>query len=250
MKAWFEKVKSRRKLRIVEAFSRGAGRKDHNESSEFRNGLKNRLIRDCGHKEYHDISEIWNLDIWQYAEKYLEQLSGNAIDIGAFTGFNSFSLSEYFEKVYSIDHVCYLPDDRPDNIEFIEADIDSYNYKLPDEFFNVCFMVEILEHLRWSPLPLLKWLASHVGLLFITTPDDDEWPPLKDHEWVQRGHYSKLPVAYEGCKGNPIPMEHVKQYKMPEFIELLSECGFRVIELVRVGEGKHQLLAICQPRPR
>ncbi len=228
-----------------------ASRVRHQSSGAWsgsREALKDRLIRDCGHAEYHQISEVWNRDIWHYAEKYVEALSGNAIDIGAFTGFNSFCLSAYFDKVYSVDHVCYLPEDRPGNIEFVEADIDSHDYKLPDKFFNACFMVEILEHLRWSPLPLLKWLATHVGLLFITTPDDDEWPPLKDHEWVHRGHYSQLPLAYEGCEANPIPMEHVKQYKMSEFVELLSECGFRVIELVRVGEGKHQMLAICQPR--
>ena len=243
-----EHTYTHRVRRILELASR-VGRKSCRGSRIVRDGLKKRLIRDCGHAEYHEISEVWNLDIWRYADKYLKGLSGNAIDIGAFTGFNSFCLSEYFDKVYSVDHVCYLPDDRPDNIEFVEADIDSYNYKLPDEFFNACFMIEILEHLRWSPLPLLKWLSTHVGLLFITTPDDDEWPPLKDHAWVHGGHYSELPVAYESCEGNPIPMEHIKQYKMSEFVELLGESGFRVIELVRVGEGKHQMLAICQPRP-
>ena len=237
-----------RASRILDIARGARHRRIHSGSSVFREGLKNRLIRDCGHAEYHEISEVWNLDIWRHADEYLRHLSGNAMDIGAFTGFNSFCLSQYFDKVYSVDHVCYLPDDRPENIEFVQADIDTHDYRLPDEFFNACFMIEILEHLRWSPLPLLKWLATHVGLLFITTPDDDEWPPLKDHEWVQKGHYSELPVATEGCEGNPIPMEHVKQYTMSEFVELLGECGFRVIELVRVGEGRHQMLAICQPR--
>ena len=56
------------------------------------------------------------------------------------------------------------------------------------------------------------------------------------------------PAWFDGTFGEEF-VEHIKQYKMSEFVELLGESGFRVIELVRVGEGKHQMLAICQPRP-
>jgi len=43
-------------------------------------------------------------------------------------------------------------------------------------------------------------------------------------------------------------MTHCKQYTQVEFIELLDFCGFKVVELQRVGNGSHQMMAICSPR--
>lgn len=210
--------------------------------------LSKQLIMSCGHKEYHEISKVWNTDVWMHANRYLNSNYNNALDLGAFTGFNSILLSRICKNVYSLDHECYLPKDKPKNIDFVKSNIDTVDYNIPDINIDVCFMIEILEHLRWSPIPLLKTLSTQVKLLFITTPDDEEWPPLEDHEWVHKCHYRDIPVAFEGCEGNPLPMNHVKQYKSSEFVELLEECGFRINELVRIGEGKHQLLAICQPK--
>jgi len=207
--------------------------------------LAQKLINSCGHAEYHRLMLDWTIDLWSYLNKYLENLSfiPHVLDIGCFTGVNSILLSQFSEFVTCIDCENYLPSWKPDNITFHQTNLDSGEWEISDQHYNICLMVEVLEHLKWSPIPLLKFLCSHVDLLFITTPDDEEWPSLKNHPWTHYTDYKYMPTAYKGCSGNPKPMFHVKQYKQHEFLELLSVCGFRVIELVRVGESKHQLLA-------
>jgi hypothetical protein len=217
---------------------------------DFLQKTARKLAEHCGHDEYHQLQLTWTEDVWKIAAKYLPEQIDRCMDLGAFTGINSIALSTFSKEVIAVDHQSYLPDWIPPNVHFCEANVDSAEWEkqlIPGPY-QVCFMIEILEHLRWSPIPLLKWLNKHVHLLVITTPDDEEWPALEVHPWSQYTHYRYLPTAFPGCVGNPNPMFHVKQYKQHEFVELLSECNFRVLELNRVGNGRHQLLAVCVPR--
>lgn len=224
--------------------------KYHQIDSTFLSNTAKKLTDYCGHQEYHQIQLVWTSDVWKIAPKYFPEQLSRCLDIGAFTGINSIAFSSLAQEVIAMDQHSFLPDWLPPNIHFCEADIDTADWegKIPAGPYDVCFMVEVLEHLRWSPIPFLKWLNKHVNLLVITTPDDAEWPSIEIHPWSQFGHYRYIPTAFPGCTGNPSPMYHVKQYQQHEFVELLSECDFRVLELNRVGTGKHQLVAVCQPR--
>ncbi len=200
--------------------------------------------------DYANLQLTWNRDILERSFEYLPRVSNTAIGIGSFMGALEIALADDFKQVVCVDHKSYLPRWKPANVEFYKANIDTAGWKLPTpkERFDVCYFIETIEHLLWSPVPLLKWMRENTHLGVISTPDDAEWPPMEIHPWTRYGHFSNIPPAAPGVKGNPLPMFHCKQYNQAEFIELLDFVGFRVLEFFRTGDGKHQMVAIVQPR--
>ena len=200
------------------------------------------------HKEYVTLQRTWNNSVLETFTRYSDRCGhGAAISLGAFHGALELTLANQFDEIVAVDLENFLPPWTPPTIRFHQTNLDSCNWQLPERPYSCCFMIEVLEHLLWSPMPLLKWLSRHCDYLFITTPDDDEWPPMtKPH--CRHQHYSAIPTAYPGAPPNPTPMDHCKQYKPPEFVDLMTQCGFRTEELTRVGKGKHQVLLVCTRR--
>ena len=141
-----------------------------------------------------------------------------------------------------------MEDEISGEAHFYETNLDSCTWNLPQKKYHVTFMVEVLEHLLWSPVPLLTNLSECSKYMLITTPDDREWPPLKRTQYARYAHFLNIPTAFPGCLGNPSPFDHCKQYKEEEFVELLAFCNWRVVKLSRIGPHKHQLLAVCESR--
>lgn len=213
--------------------------------------------------DYANLQYTWNKDILERSYPYFPHVGNAAMGIGAFMGALEIAIADEFDKVVAVDHKSYLPKWKPKNVVFHKANIDTADWELPtnrkkgadtsaplapEERYDVCFFIETIEHLLWSPLPLLKWVHANTHLFVISTPDDAEWPPMEIHPWTRFQHFSNIPAASPGAKNNPLPMYHTKQYKQAEFMELLDSVGFRVIEFFRTGDGKHQMVAICQPR--
>jgi len=172
------------------------------------------------------------------------------LSIGSFLGLFEMAYANVFTEVVCVDQADFLVPFRPDNVTFHRADLDTADWTLPEGRFNICFMVEILEHLLWSPVALLKWIQAHCDMLVITTPDDVEWPAMPIRTYTRYQHFSAIPSTSEGVRGNPEPLSHCKHYSQAEFVEFLDFCGFRIVELHRVGDGAHQMPAICTPRGR
>ena len=202
--------------------------------------------------EYARLQLTWNKDILEKSYPYIPNVSKKMMGIGSFMGALEISLSEDFDEVVCVDHKSYLPKKLPSNIKFHKANIDGAEWSLPslgdENRYDVIYFIETIEHLLWSPLPLLKWVQSNCHLFVISTPDDNEWPQMEIHPWTRYQHWSKIPAASPGVKGNPKPMYHTKQYTQVEFMEILDFVGFRVLEFFRTGDGKHQMVAICQPK--
>ncbi len=170
------------------------------------------------------------------------------IGIGSFQGALEIGMSHFFSKVVCVDHKSYLPIWKPRNIVFHKANIDSADWVMPDDNFDICYFVETIEHLLWSPLPLLQWIKTHCKVAVISTPDDSEWPAMEIHPWTRYQNYKSIPAASPGVEGNPLPMFHCKQYTPAELIDMLESSGFRILEFFRVGEGKHQMAVVVEPR--
>jgi hypothetical protein len=202
--------------------------------------------------DYAMLQLTWNKDILQRSYPYIPSVTKKLLGIGSFMGALEISLSDEFDSVVCVDHKSYLPKNLPKNIVFHKANIDSAEWTLPslegEDRYDVVYFIETIEHLLWSPLPLLKWVQKNCHLFVISTPDDNEWPEMEIHPWTRYQHWSKIPAASPGVKGNPKPMYHTKQYTQVEFMEILDFVGFRVIEFFRTGDGKHQMVAICQPK--
>lgn len=199
-------------------------------------------------KEYAELQSTWNRDIIRRSLDYLPKERNEIIGIGSFLGILEMSFADDYKKVTCVDFKNFLPSWKPKNVSFSKANIDSATWQLPEKMYDACFFIETIEHLLWSPLPLLKWMKSHAHYSIISTPDDAEWPAMNIHPWNHYQGYQNIPPASPGVKGNPIPMEHCKQYNQAEFMCLLSDAGFRVVEFFRTGEGGHQMVAIVQPR--
>ncbi len=200
------------------------------------------------HKEYVALQRTWNREVLEHFGRYVGRCTGGAaLSLGAFHGALELAVVRFFEEIVAVDHECFLPPWTPATVHFHRTNLDTSEWLLPERHYSCCFMIEVLEHLLWSPVPLLRWLARHCDHLFITTPDDDEWPAMTQPH-ARHQHYSALPTAFPGAPSNPTPMTHCKQYRPSEFVELVTECGFRVVELQRVGEGGHQVLLICTSR--
>jgi hypothetical protein len=211
--------------------------------------LSDRLAHELPqHAEYCRLQTTWNEPILRHLARHLPGLSGSCLCLGSFFGAFEMSLASHFERVVAVDHECFLPDWRSSNVVFHRANLDTGDWQLPEGPFALCTMIEVLEHLLWSPVPLLKWIQRNCGLFVVTTPDNDDWPPLPPKPYMRYSHFSAIPSAVPGSVPNPEPMFHCKQYSQGEFIELLGFCGFRVLEMQRVGKGGPQLLAIAQPR--
>lgn len=200
--------------------------------------------------EYAKLQYTWNKDILERSYDYFPRVSNTAIGIGSFMGALEIAIAPEFKEVIAVDHKSYLPKWKPENVHFHKANIDTAKWKLPkrSERYDVCFFIETIEHLLWSPLPLLTWIKENTHLFVISTPDDVEWPSMEIHPWTRYQHFSNIPTASPGAKNNPLPMFHSKQYSQAEFMELLDFIGFRVLEFFRTGDGKHQMVAIAQPR--
>jgi hypothetical protein len=218
-------------------------------------GLYQDLVRSAvqstAHPEYCALQATWNQQVIDLSSKFV--LDGSIgrdrmLSIGSFLGMVEVAYASVFKEVVCVDQDDYLLRPRPDNVVHHKADLDTASWILPPGRFNICFMVEILEHFLWSPIPLLKSLQQTCDMLVITTPDDREWPALPPRPSSRFQHFSAIPSAAEGALGNPNPMSHCKQYSQEEFVELLAYCGFRLVEFHRIGHGGRQMLALCTPR--
>lgn len=213
------------------------------------NEISDRLLVEFPqHAEYIALQKTWNEPVLRYFSRWLPATGGSIVSIGSFLGAPEIALANEVDQVLCCDMDDFLPVNRPSNLTFNRINLDSNELNLPNGQFDACFCIEVIEHLRWSPLPLLQWMRQHCKLVVISTPDDNEWPPVKDTPWTTTQHFSRIPAATAGSTGNPIPMEHCKQYSQVELIELLDKNGFRVVELQRVGEGGHQILILAAPR--
>lgn len=199
-------------------------------------------------KEYAQLQATWNRDIISHTLNFLPSDKNEIIGIGSFLGILEMAFADSYKKVNCVDFKSFLPRNKPKNVSFIKTNIDSADWRLPDKMYDVCFFIETIEHLLWSPLPLLNWMKTHSHISVISTPDDKEWPAMDVRPWTRYQKFSSIPSASKGNKGNPEPMFHCKQYTQSELIEMLDFVGFRVLEFFRTGEGGHQMVAIVQPR--
>lgn len=210
-----------------------------------------RAAENSTHFEYCALQSTWNQKVLEISSRYVLDNSigrDRALSLGSFLGLVEIAYAHVFQEVVCVDQADYLADFRPSNLRLHRADLDTSKWVMPEGPFNICFMVEILEHLLWSPVALLKWIRANCDMLVITTPDDREWPALGTKPYMRYQHFSTIPSATGDVTGNPEPMSHCKQYTQEEFIELLSFCGFRLVEFQRVGAGSNQMLAVCTPR--
>lgn len=96
-----------------------------------------------------------------------------------------------------------------------------------DRQFDIVVFSEVLEHLRFSPLPTLQkihHLLAPEGRLYLSTPD--------------AAHQGRLTTYHKDYRKMPDPVQvadviddHVYIYTKRELVELVSDAGFTIVRL-------------------
>ena len=158
------------------------------------------------------------------------------LEIGAFTGIVSAALANLGHDVTASDIPFVFSDEsnaaflRAEGVKMIPHDLSVLPFPAPSSQFDLIVMNEVLEHLNFNPIPLLRELARVLkpgGLLYCATPN-----LCKIH--------SRLRLLQGKCIMNPVSdlvlnlkpetgMSvglHWREWAKDEMIELFSEAGF------------------------
>ena len=107
-------------------------------------------------------------------------------------------------------------------IDFIKHNIETD--KLEGEY-DVCILTDVLEHLCYNPLPVIKKLAKVCRGIVISTP-------AKEMDYVCEGKWCDLTTWREIPQYKDYKFEdgHHHTYYLWELQELLEEAGFKITE--------------------
>ncbi len=163
---------------------------------------------------------------------------GRVLEIGAFFGVVSVCLSKRSFKVSAVDIPEYMlmPEQkrRYEHYAIETAGVRLEDYLLPfeDETFDVIIMCEVLEHLNFNPLPLLKEI-NRVGrpdsLFYLSLPNLTQY---KRRLQFLFGKPILAPIQAYFDQLDPdklaIVNNHWREYTGPEIRELLERMGYRI----------------------
>lgn len=160
------------------------------------------------------------------------------LEIGAFFGTVCIALSRLGYQVTAADIPEYI--DMPEQVaRYARHGIATKGVRLEqfilpfaDESFDVVVMCEVLEHLNFNPLPLLKEInrvLSPKGLFYLSLPN---YARTKNRLAELRGGSAGIPVGQFYQQLDPkhpeIANGHWREYTMPEIRALLEPLGFRL----------------------
>lgn len=217
-------------------------------SKEIRDEYLKRY-KDNDPSKYLEYAKGWHYLIFKYIDK-ISKNAKTALDVGSLFGSTSIYLSKSNIITTSLDG--YV-DDIPDtlklkyhlNFNFVNLE-DVFPPLLPKNYYDIIVMSEVLEHLNYNPIPPLVYLRSLLksnGKMIITTPDNDNYPPIENSPVARRSHFLKIPT-YK-LKSHRQSFPHSKQYDESEFRELLQTCGFNILEILKYEyQGIHFITVV------
>lgn len=162
------------------------------------------------------------------------------LEIGAFFGAVCIALTRLGYNVTAADIPEYI--ELPEQVKryarhgISTKGVRLENYKLPfeDESFDVLIMCEVLEHLNFNPLPLIKEINRILkpnGLFYLSLPN---LARAKNRLLLLQGKAPGVTVGEFYAQLDPsqavIANGHWREYTMSEVKELLEPMGFRLQE--------------------
>jgi 2-polyprenyl-3-methyl-5-hydroxy-6-metoxy-1,4-benzoquinol methylase len=160
------------------------------------------------------------------------------LEVGAFFGVVSIALSKLGFKVTASDVPEYmsLPEqvERYSKYNVDTADVRLQDFVLPfeDNAFEAVIMCEVLEHLNFNPLPLLKEInriLSGDGLFYLSLPNQAS---INNRLALLRGHSVGVPVESFFNQLNPQMMEiangHWREYTTTDISTMLTRLDFKI----------------------
>jgi SAM-dependent methyltransferase len=175
------------------------------------------------------------LDVTRFAET---NRAKKILEIGAFFGMVSICLAKLGFDVVAADIPEYML--MPEQIERFArhgiktASVRLQDYSLPfeDDAFDAIIMCEVLEHLNFNPLPLLKEI-NRVG-----APDSLFYLSLPNLAYYKQrlkflfGHSILQPISNYFDQLDPSKLEivngHWREYTGAEIVEMLTRLGYEI----------------------
>lgn len=182
-------------------------------------------------KKYFDIQEFRYL---KTLEEILDLKPGKVLDIGCLFLHFSMALSRLGHEVYGFDlpicisHPRLRQRQKKYQVKVKEGRLEDQRLPFRDKFFDYVVLAEVLEHLNFSPLPILveiKRVLKKRGILILTTPNLVNIDRLRRLTTGQ-GLYPFL----DDLVNKPSEFSHWKEYSMSELVKLLETSGFKVLE--------------------
>jgi len=160
------------------------------------------------------------------------------LELGAFFGTVCIALASFGYEVTAADIPEYI--DMPEQVaryarhKVRTKGVRLQNFKMPfeAESFDVVIMCEVLEHLNFNPLPLLKEINRILapgGIFYLSLPN---YANIRNRVKVLKGGAPGIDVEsfYEQLRpgGQEIVYGHWREYTAPEVRAMLEPLGFRI----------------------
>jgi len=160
------------------------------------------------------------------------------LELGAFFGTVCIALASLGYEVTAADIPEYI--DMPEQVaryarhKVMTKGVRLQNFKMPfeAESFDVVIMCEVLEHLNFNPLPLLKEINRILapgGIFYLSLPN---YANIRNRVKVLKGGAPGIDVEsfYEQLRpgGQEIVYGHWREYTAPEVRAMLEPLGFRI----------------------
>jgi len=159
------------------------------------------------------------------------------LDIGCAYGFYDIILKGNFncditglEMPESVDAYCRLL--KENNVPVIESTLSKAPCPIDDGSFDIIIFSEILEHLRVSPLRVLKEIRRVLkpdGIMILTTPNMGY---LRNVTHLLTGKNILQPFPEDDTRWDSVTdaLTHTRVYMINEVLELIDKAGFGVLE--------------------
>jgi len=158
------------------------------------------------------------------------------LEIGAFFGIVSIALARLGHAVTASDVPDYmdLPEQRTRfedaGVAIHKMRLEDYLIDAPDESFDCIIMCEVLEHLNFNPLPLMKEINRVLrkgGLFYLSLPNQAQ---IRNRIALLRGRAVGIGVDSFFNQLDPthgeIANSHWREYTMADIDEMLTPLGF------------------------
>lgn len=168
-----------------------------------------------------------------YIPQYIEQDASlnkveSVLDIGCGYGtLIGFAKNEYNCEAYAVDKFLSMPEElrKELGIQYAGMDVEFDPFPFDVKFDRIIF-TEILEHLRYSPVPTLIKIKNQLrddGYLYLSTPDaESEWGRITTF-------YNSIDEMPNLGKRDYVN-QHVYQYTAAELDKIFDEAGLKIVE--------------------